>query len=133
MRVDYTLPSLQPWTPAETPEVSGERAASFQELIRGGTATLPQGVDDLLRLGERPYTGTYIGPPPRPPVLALHDAEAQRRQWYGMLQRHSGSPVPGTRTHPGRTHSVQTMLHMLREMQEMEDAIVSQSVALSRG
>ena len=133
MRVDYTLPSLQPWAPAETPEISGEGGRSFQGLIAGETATMPQGVDELLRLDARPYTGTYVGPPPRPPVLEMHDAEAQRRQWYGMLHRHSGNAGMGTRTNPGRSQSVQSMMEMLREMQDMEDSIVSQSVALSRG
>jgi|SRR6516164_9865557 hypothetical protein len=132
MRVDYTLPALQPWTPAETPEITTEGGSSFHDLVRGGPAELPPTVDALLRLDVRPYTGTYVGPPPRPPVMA-HDAESQRRQWYGMLHRHSGGAGMGTRTHGGRAQSLQNMLEMLREMQGMEDSIVSQAVALSRG
>jgi hypothetical protein len=133
MRVDYTLPALQPWAPAETPEISAEGGSSFQDLVRGGAAELPQTVDALLRLDVRPFTGTYVGPPPRPPVLAAHDAESQRQQWYGMLHRHSGGTGMGTRTHGGRGQSVQNMMEMLRDMQDMEDSIVSQAVGLSRG
>jgi hypothetical protein len=132
MRVDYTLPALQPWAPAETPEITAQEGSSFQDLVRGGAAELPPTVDALLRLDVRPFTGTYVGPPPRPPVLG-HDAESQRRQWYGMLHRHSGGAGMGTRSHGGRAQSVQNMVEMLLDMQDMEDSIVSQAVALSRG
>ena len=130
MRVDYTLPALQPWVPAaDTLEISAQGEPSFRDLVRGEAVALPSTVEEQLRLDVRPYTGTYIGPPPRPPVLMIQDAESQRRQWYGILRRHAtGSGV----TSGGGRQSVQNMLEMLREMQGMESSIVSQAVALSR-
>jgi len=132
MRVDYTLPALQPAIPAETQEISSEGGSTFRQLVQGENVPLPTTVDDLLRLDVRPYTGTYIGPPPRPQLSTMQDAETQRQQWYGILRRHSDAGL-GSRTSTGRGRAVQNMMDMLRDMQGMEDAIVSQSVALSRG
>ena len=132
MRVDYTLPALQPAIATEAPEIASEGSSSFRELVQGEAGPLPSTVDDLLRLDVRPYTGTYIGPPPRPPVLMMQDVETQRKQWYGILRRHSDGGT-ASRTSTGKGRAVQNMMDMLQEMQGMEDAIVSQSVALSRG
>jgi hypothetical protein len=133
MRVDYTLPALQPWSPADSSEVSEEGRSSFGQVVRGGTIDLPSTLEEQLRLDARPFTGTYIGPPPPPLTLEMQDAETQRQRWHGMIRRHSESTGNVTRGSFGRGASVQNMLEMLREMQHMEDSIVSQTVALARG
>lgn len=133
MRVDYTLPALQPEVGLEAQEISPEGGQSFQQLIRAENVALPTTVDQTLRLDARPYTGTYIGPPPRPRTLGVMDAESQRQSWQGMLRKHSQSSGNLTRVGMGRGQPVHNMLQMLQEMQQMEDSIVSQAVALTRG
>ena len=131
MRVDYTLPALHPWTAPDAPELTEQGEVSFRQLVRGEAVETPTTVDEQLGLDARPFTGTYIGPPPRPRTLEIQDAESQRQRWHGLIRRHSSS-AGGTRS-GGRGQPVHNMLDMLREMQHMEDAIVSQTVALTRG
>ena len=133
MRVDYTLPALQPGTLPELP-TGQEAELTFREHLRTSVVQLPVTFEQQLRLDVRPFTGTYVGPPPRPQNLELHDAEAQRMRWRTMLWRHTPGAIesegPGSDM---RGQSVQSMLEMLLDMQEMEDSMVSQSVAVTRG
>jgi len=130
MRVDYTLPALLPETFPDTP-VTDETATSFRDQLRGLTVQLPVSWEQQLRLDARPFTGTYIGPPPRPQTLELNDAETQRSRWRSMLSRHSQTPLAAGSS--AGTQPVQGMLEMLLEMQQMEDSIVSRSVGVTRG
>lgn len=133
MRVDYTLPALQPETLPDLPDTQ-EVEISFREQLRSQTVQVANTVEEQLRLDERPYTATYIGPPPRPKTLEFADTESQRARWRTMLARHRAGLQAGTSAvtslHP---RSVQMMLQMLEDMQDMEDAIVAQSVSLTRG
>jgi len=132
MRVDYTLPAMQPGTLPDMP--APEAAPSFRDQLRSPAVQLPGGWEQQLRLDARPFTGTYIGPPPRPSTLELHDAETERSRWRNMVSRHSNEPEAAG--NPGSSASrqpVQTMLDMLLNMQQMEDSIVSRSVAVTRG
>ena len=94
MRVDYTLPALQPETLAEMP-ATGETGPSFRDQLRRLTVQAPVGWQQQLRLDTRPFTGTYIGPPPRPQSLELKDPETERSRWRNMLQRHSMALASG--------------------------------------
>jgi hypothetical protein len=133
MRVDYTLPALQPGSLPELPE-GQESELSFHAQLRNLTVQLPVTWEQQLRLDVRPFSGTYIGQPPRPPTLELHDPETQRSRWRNMLWRHGPGPnEPGRESSVGRGQPVQTMLEMLLDMQEMEDSILSQSVSVTRG
>jgi hypothetical protein len=133
MRVDYTLPALQQGTLPELP-TGQETSLSFRDQLRSPAVQLPETWEQQLRLDTRPFTATYIGPPPRPQTLQLNDAETERSRWRSMLWRHSraleasGNTVTSTRRQP-----VHVMLEMLQVMQEMEDGIVAQSVAVTRG
>jgi hypothetical protein len=133
MRVDYTLPSLQPWTPSDTAEIPQEGQPSFREMVRGEPLALPSTIEQQLRLDLRPFTGTYIGPPPRPKTLDVHDAETQRMRWHAMISKHAMSPGTGMGAASDSERSVANMVEMLLEMQHLEDSIVSQSVSLTRG
>jgi len=132
MRVDYTLPALQPWTPPDSTELTEQGELSFRQLVRGEAVEMPATMEEQLRLDARPFTGTYIGPPPQPRTLEVQDAETQRQRWHGMIRRHSASAGGATRS-GGRGQPVHNMLEMLQEMQHMEDSIVSQTVSLTRG
>jgi len=130
MRVDYTLPALQPETFPDMP-LTGETGASFREQLRSPAVQLPVSWEQQLRLDARPFTGTYIGPPPPPQTLEFGDAETQRVRWRNMLSRHSQSRA--TVGNSASQQPVQGMLAMLAEMQQMEDSIVSRSVGITRG
>jgi hypothetical protein len=131
MRVDYTLPALQPALLPDAPSPQ-DAGRSFRDQLRATSLRLPGEWVQQLRLDARPFTAAYIGPPPRPRTLELNDAESERSRWRNMLWRHGSSP--GARQDLGPSEgSVGLMLEMLLEMQHMEDSIVSQSVALTRG
>lgn len=131
MRVDYTVPALQPESLPE-PTTTGESGLSFRDQLRGATVRAPDSYLHQLRLDVRPFTATYIGPPPRPRRLQLNDPETERARWHNMVQRHS-LDAGGNHTGSMGSDSVQTMVKMLLDMQQMEYSIVAQQVAVTRG
>lgn len=136
MRVDYTLPAMQVGTPPELPDAPAhlETGLSFREQLRTPAAPIPVGWEQQLRLDARPYTGTYIGPPPRPHTLQLRDAASDRNGWHIMLWRHSRtlSPLSDPPLSAAR-EPVLNMLQMLLQMHELEDLIVAKQTAVTRG
>ena len=133
MRVDYTLPALQPGVVSELP--ADETALTFRDRLRAPASIhVPVSWEQQLRLDVRPMTATFLAPPRRPPNMEINDAETERARWRSMLFRHSR--LLDTAGNPGASSSrppVQTMLEMLLTMQDMEDAIASRSVSVSRG
>src|SRR5215471_21832479 len=112
MRVDYTLPALQP---AALPEATGAGAAvapAFRDQLRGTRVQVPEGWEHALRLDARPFSATAIGPPPRPHTLELGDAESQRTQWQGLVLRHSDAQGQNSQA------SNRAISHMLNLLQE---------------
>ena len=132
MRVDYTLPALQPDTIPDMPTAQ-ETGLPFREQLRRPAAQMPGSCDHQLRLDVRPFTATYIGPPPRPPALQLNDVEAERFRWHNMVTRHATPANAAGSNGSAGGDSVQTMLAMLLDMQHTEDSIVAQQVAVTRG
>ena len=133
MRVDYISPAVQPGVSTELPENSGT-APSFREQVRLSTVPLPLSWEQQLRLDARPFTTTYIGPPPRPSTLGLDDVQTQRMCWRNIVPRHvGGSNSSQDSIVTPEERAVQTMLDMLSQIQQMEDAIVSRQVAVTRG
>jgi hypothetical protein len=131
MRVDYTLPALQPETLEEAP-IAGETSASFHDHLRGATLPMPISWEQQLRLDVRPFNGSYIGPPPRPHTLEVNDPETERSRWRNVVSRHCRT-LTGNSGTSNAQRCVQTMLEMLLEMQQMEDSIVSQNASVTRG
>lgn len=131
MRVDYTVPALQPESLSE-PTTTSESGLSFRYQLRGATLGVPDSYLHQLRLDVRPFTATYIGPPPRPRRLQLNDPETERARWHNMVQRHS-LDAAGNQANSTDSESVRNMLEMLLDMQQMEDSIVAQQVAVTRG
>jgi hypothetical protein len=139
MRVDYTLPAIQPQVSPDvsgpSPEIAGpaiDTTPSFRDRLRNVSVPLPGAWERQLRLDARPFTASYIGPPPRPRTLEMSDAETERTRWRNLLWRHD--IPPDAAPEGGADHrAVGNMMTMLLQMQDMEDSIVSQSVALTRG
>jgi hypothetical protein len=132
MRVDYTLPTLQP---AISPDVSSaptEVTPSFRDYLRLDSVPLPSNWEQQLHLTERPFTASYIGPPPRPRIFEISDAETERVRWRSMLWRHT-PPPGGPSSSEGGSIALRAMMNMLQQMQDMEDSIVAKSVAVTRG
>jgi hypothetical protein len=133
MRVDYTLPSMQPDTLLESP-TAGELGPSFRDQLHSSAlVALPQGWEQQFQLDARPFTSTYIGPPPRPHTLEVNDPETERSRWRNMLFKHSTVDGSADQASPSAHNPVRTMLNMLLDSQDMEDSIISQSVAVTRG
>jgi len=132
MRVDYTLPALQPESMPEM-QSGQEVQPSFREQLRGLQAQLPVGWEQQLGLDAQPFTSTYISPPPQPPTLVRSDPETERARWRSMLTKHNASQQPDRSSSRNGQLPVQQMLQLLLEMQQMEDSIVSRSVGVTRG
>ena len=132
MRVDYILPAMQPGTLPELP-AGVESTPSFRDQLRTPMAQLPISWEQQLRLDVRPFTGSYIGPPPRPPSLQMSDAETERSRWRSMVWRHCQSFEDHEFASSGGKQAIHTMLEMLLQMQDMEDSIVARQVAVTRG
>lgn len=133
LRVDYIMPALQPAIGNQSP-AGPEIVPSFREQVRTQKIATPRGWEEQLRLDARPFTATYIGPPPRPNTLALDNFQTERVRWRNLVSHHDGgvdSPRPSGTSLSEPT--VQSMILMLRQMQEMEDSIVAQQVAVTRG
>jgi hypothetical protein len=129
MRVDYTLPALQP---AALPEATGAGEAlapTFRDQIRGTRVQLPEGWAHVLRLDARPFSATYLGPPPRPQSLELSDAETERTRWQGLVARHSDAQ---SQTGEPENRPVGRMLQLLQEMQRMEEGLLARCVVGTR-
>jgi len=136
VRVDYILPALQPAIANESSETP-EMVPAFRDHVRSpraAPAPLPGGWEQQFRLDARPFTATYIGPPPRPHSLSLDNFHTERARWRNLVSRHgdiNDSPtISATFT---STPAVATMIDMLRQTQQMEDSIVAQQVAITRG
>jgi hypothetical protein len=132
MKVEYTVPALQPEALPEM-QLPAEPRWSFRDQLRHPAGQVPVGYEHELRLDVRPFTATYIGPPPRPPALQLGDVETERWRWHNMVTRHSMPMNGGGANGSAGGDSVQTMIDMLLNMQQMEDSIVSRQAALTRG
>ena len=133
MRVDYTLPGLELGNLSDS-AVTEDDSLTFRAQLMGATAQVPLSCEQQLRLDVRPYTATYLAPPRPPKTLEINEPQAQRSRWRSMLWRHTGdATLPSYSAPGGQAQSIATMVEMLLDMQQMEDAIVSHSVALTRG
>ena len=132
MKVEYTVPALQPEALPEM-QLPTEPKWSFRDQLRHPVGQVPVSYEHDLRLDVRPFTATYIGPPPRPSALQLGDVETERWRWHNLVTRHATPAGAGGLDGSAGGESVQTMLEMLLDMQHMEDSIVSQQVAVTRG
>ncbi len=132
MRVDYTLPSLEPEKLPELP-ASVETGVSFREQLLGTPTDLAVNWQQDLNLDTRPPDATYLEPPTRPQTMDIRDPGTQRKRWRGMLTKHSNAMASASPQGSNQEHPVRVMLDMLMDMQHSEDSIVSQNAALSRG
>ncbi|MFN0169109.1 MAG: hypothetical protein ACKV22_22010 [Bryobacteraceae bacterium] len=136
MRVQYTLPGLQPSVPNTAGTASARAAtgarATFREHIRRLGASLPTSWRSLLRLDRAPRNAGYIGPPSRPATLEIRDMAAERVRWRSMLDRHAKEftekPPPGD-----AAQGIERMLALMMRMQELEDGVVSRHLSDARG
>jgi hypothetical protein len=123
MKVDYTLPGLQPAVTRQ-PQLPASSGVSFQSRLRRLSARATVSWKQLLRLDVAPADAAHIGPPPKPASLETRDAADLRLRWRNLLDGHQA-----VESHPAVTR----MLALLGGMQETEDALISRHVAESRG
>ncbi len=133
MRVDYTLPGLDPGSLPELP-ASVETGRSFSDQLRSPAVELPLNWQHELHLDARPATATNIGPPPRPPSLEMGDSASERTRWRSMLSRHNKALAAADNSNAGAdTLAVSVMLDMLSGSQDAEDSIVYHNGSVTRG
>jgi hypothetical protein len=134
MRVDYTLPSLQP---EQVPELQGspetQIATTFQDQLRGPATDIPVNWQQQMHLDARPPDATHLDPPQRPQTMEVRDAATEGKRWRSLLSRHDKSLASANFADPSQKQSVRVMLDMLLDMQHAGDAITAQNTALTRG
>ena len=134
MKINYTLPSLEP---EQLPELPGspetQTAITFREQLKGPSTDLPLNWQHEMNLDARPPNASYIDPPPRPRSMEIRDAETERQRWRTMLSRQDKSLTSANFADPSQKQSVRVMLDMLLDMQHAGDAIAAQNAALTRG
>ncbi len=134
MRVDYTLPSIEP---EQLPEVQGspenQTAITFRDQLRGPSNDVAVNWQQDMHLDARPPDATHLDPPQKPQSMEIRDAETERKRWRNMLSRHDNSLSSTDFADPSQKQSVRVMLDMLLDMQHAGDAITAQNAALTRG
>jgi hypothetical protein len=133
MRIDYLLPAMDAGIPPDSPGTE-EPGLSFRDQLHRPTVDVPVSWEHELHLHDRPFTAAYMAPPPRPKSLQMEAVEVERVRWRNMLSRHSGMGENSAKLVTSTSQrSVEVMLEMLREMQEIEDGMMAESVSLTRG
>jgi hypothetical protein len=133
MRVQYTLPGLQPrhLNLAETMATP----PSFKSRVRRLSQVLPRGWKQLLRLDVTPAGLEFIGPPPPAEGLEMLDAETHRQRWRELLDRQTRlyEESDGSEEVSEAKQKVRRMLSLLLNYQMLEDQVVSRQLAESQG
>ena len=133
MRVQYTLPGLQPRQLNHAETVAAP--ASFRSRVRRLSQALPRGWKQLLRLDVAPPGLEFLGPPPPTEGLERLDAETHRKLWREMLDRHI-RVYEEKNVDEGESEAqqkVRQMLSLLLNYQVLEDQVASRQLAESQG
>jgi len=133
MRVDYTLPSLEPERLPELESHETTAAVPFRDQLRTPINPVPVNWQQEMHLDARPPDATHLDPPQRPPSMEIRDAETERKRWRSMLSRHNQTLSHAMFADPNSKEAVRVMLEMLLDMQHAGDAIASQNAAMTRG
>ena len=123
MRIQYTLPKMQPFGVDREPAESGP--GPFRNRLRRISGKPAVNWKQILRLTEPSYTAAAIGPPPKPLSIEVKDAASERLRWRNLI----AGEAPDSANGP----EVQRMLALLRAHQSMEDRVVSRYLAAARG
>lgn len=129
MRVQYTLPGLQPKQPDH---VEGAvTSPSFKSRVRRLSQVVPRGWKQLLRLDVPSVGLEFLAPPPPVESAEVIDAGTHRYRWREMLDRQARLYGEGS----GREEEpeVQRMLSLLLNYQMMEDHVASRQLAENQG
>ncbi|HEX3821587.1 MAG TPA: hypothetical protein VHW45_14730 [Candidatus Sulfotelmatobacter sp.] len=134
MRVDYTLPSIEPERTPELPESpETQTAITFRDQLRGPSTDVPVSWQQQMHLDTRPPDAAHLDPPQRPQTMEIRDAETEGKRWRSMLSRQDKSLASANFADSSQKQSVRVMLDMLLDMQHAGDAISAQNAAVTRG
>jgi hypothetical protein len=124
MRIQYTLPRLQPFRTDPGPK-TGVVEPSFRSRLRRLAAPVPGSWRKLLRL-DLPAAGPgVIAAPPKPPTMVMQDVEEMRLRWRHLLERQK-RPFASIGEQPAGSElaRVEQMLEVLIGYQALEDEVV---------
>ena len=114
----------------------GPYGPTFGDRLRRLSANFQNNWRQVLGLDQVPPSPTTFGPPPKPAPFETRDPEENRLQWTRLVDRSSrmlaDSPADGTGTSVSSPR-VQRMHVLLVQMQQMEDNVISRSLAATRG
>jgi hypothetical protein len=123
MRIQYTLPKMQPFGSDRETIESGP--GPFRNRLRRISGKQAPNWKQILRLNEPSYTAATIGPPPKPVSVGTKDVAFERLRWRRLIAQEPPASGDGT--------EVQRMFALLRAYQSMEDRVVSRYLAEARG
>jgi hypothetical protein len=133
MRVQYTLPGLQPQQ-LKQPEIEAT-PASFRSRVRRLSQALPRGWRHVLHLDVTPIGLEFLGPPPPADDMEALDAETRRRRWRELLDRQTRfyEERGASEEESEADQRTRRMLTLLLNYQMLEDAVASRLLAESQG
>jgi hypothetical protein len=130
MRIQYTLPGLQPAVTTQA-KSAGPISPTFKNRMQQIAAGPPVSWKQILRLDRTPAGPGSVGPPPKPATLEVLDVASERLRWRNLLVRHGGGQAQSGI--PGAPPKVQRMVAVLTRMQELEDALIARSLSETGG
>jgi len=139
MRVDYTLPGLQPTVDprmVRAATTAGPYGPTFADRLRRLSSTFQITWRQVLKVDQPPPGPTTIGPPPKPSVMETRDAGETGLQWRRLVDR-TGEMVAQLPRGDISTNSsagkLQRMHALMSQIQQMEDEVLSHSLSATRG
>ncbi len=139
MRVEYTLPGMQPpVTPAEVQAATagGPYGPTFKDRLKQFSTNFQTTWRQVLRLDTVPAGPTTMGPPPRPRVCEMREPAEARMQWRRLVERNGrmlATSVSADGPSANAPHKLQRMQALLVQIQQMEDGVISRSLTATRG
>ena len=133
MRVQYTLPGLQP-RQLNQPDIEA-MPASFKNRVRRLSQALPRGWKHLLHLDVTPTGLEFLGPPPSAEDMEMLDPERRRRRWRELLDRQARfyDERGASEEESEADQRTRRMLTLLLNYQMLEDEVASRLLSESHG
>jgi hypothetical protein len=133
MRVEYTIPAMQPRIREELQTGGSEN--SFRGKLLRLSKSLPLSWKKILRLDQPPMGLEFVGPPlPPEDFETLTDPVLERLRWRELLDRKARllETSNDSRHNSEEPRAIHQMVALLLTYQAMEDAVIARQVSVSQ-
>jgi hypothetical protein len=122
MRVQYTLPQMQPGG-LNNVEVTQTGLRPFKSRLRRLSRKDALNWQQILRVDQSTDSAATIGPPPRPANFEMRDSASERLRWRNLIMQQP----------PTGDERIQRMFGLFQAHQTMEDRVISRYLAETQG